>query len=159
MLKRNSRQQRVVIRRVLVKLIVAHENHLDLFHVILLVHLEGTPIHNLLKGGLAWACIELILVQVFIDLVRELVTLFEALMIGTDEYDTHIQLLKANVYVEHVLLCAARDADRCPCFSVSHRAESHHEVEDYSHVFSLDLIEFIREYINDVEVRNQHAKR
>lgn len=89
-LKRHPCQQRVVIRSVLVKLIVTHQNHLDLLHVVLLVHLEGAPIHDLLEGGLVWACVKLILIQVLIHLVRELVTLFETLMISADQYNAHV---------------------------------------------------------------------
>ena len=47
-LERNLREERVVIRSVLVELIVAHQNHLHLLHVVLLIHLEGATVDYLL---------------------------------------------------------------------------------------------------------------
>lgn len=133
-LKRHTCQQRVVIRSILVKLVIPHQNHLDLLHVILLVHLEGAAIDDLLEGGFVWACVVLVLIEELIDLIGELMTLLEALVVRAHKHNAHVELLKADVYVKHVLLCAARDADRRPCLAISHRAESHHEIEDHSHV-------------------------
>jgi len=157
-LERHSGQQRVVIRRKLVELIVADEDHLHLLHVVLLIHLESAAIDYLLQGGFSVTSIELILVEEVVDRVRELMALFKALMVSAYEHDTQIGLLKANVDVEHVLLSAARDADRCPCLTIRHRSQRHHKVKDHRHIFRLDLIELIREHVDNIQTRNHHAE-
>jgi len=46
-LERDSREQRVVIGCVLVQSVIAHQNHLHLLHVSLLIHLEGAAVDDL----------------------------------------------------------------------------------------------------------------
>ena len=90
MLKGHSSQQGVVIWGVLFKYVVSHQDHLHFVHVILLVHLESAPVYNFLQGGFCRTSIEAILRDVIIDLVREFMTLFEALMVGANEHNTQV---------------------------------------------------------------------
>ena len=90
----------------------------------------------------------LVLIQVVIDLIRKLVTLFEALVVGTHQDDSQIDLFKANVYVKHVLLRTSWYADRCPCFTIGHGAECHHEVENDSNVYRLKIVSVQRVGVN-----------
>ena len=62
-------QQRVIIARVLLQLVVAYQNHLHLLHVVLLVHLECAAIDHLLQRWLARPDVELILVQEVVNLI------------------------------------------------------------------------------------------
>ena len=96
-LERHPSQQWVVIRSVLFKDIVSHQDHLHFMHVILLVHLESASVHDFLQSWFLWAGVVAILHDVVIDWVRELMTLFEALMVGADEHDTQVQLLETYV--------------------------------------------------------------
>ena len=57
-------------------------------HVILLVHLESASVYDFLQSGLLRAGIVAILHDVVVDRVRELMTLFEALMVGANEHNT-----------------------------------------------------------------------
>ena len=98
-LEGHSSQQGVVIWGVLFKDIVSHQDHLHFVHVILLVHLESASVYNFLQSGFCRTGIEAILHDVIVDLVRELMTLFEALMVCADEHNTQVQLLEADVDV------------------------------------------------------------
>jgi hypothetical protein len=80
------RQQRVVIGSILIVRVVPHKDHLDLSHVVLLIHLKGAPVDHFLHSGLIGACIVFIIVNVVVDLIREFMALFKALMVSTDEY-------------------------------------------------------------------------
>ena len=108
---------------------------MHLAHVILLVHLERATIHDLLDGGFVRPRVVPIIVNVVINLVRKLMAFLEALMVRADKNHAQIHLSEADVDMKHVLLGAPRDADRCPSFAVSHRTQSHHEVENDSHVY------------------------
>ena len=66
-------------------------------HVILLVHLESASVYDFLQSGLLRAGIVAILHDVFVDWVRELMTLFEALMVSADEHDSQVKLLETYV--------------------------------------------------------------
>ena len=96
-LERHPSQQRVVIRSVLFKDIVSHQDHLHLMHIILLVHLESASVYDFLQSGLLRAGIVAILHDVVVDWVRELMTLFEALMVSADEHDSQVKLLETYV--------------------------------------------------------------
>ena len=133
-LEGHSSQQGVVIRGVLIKNIVSHQDHLHFVHVILLIHLESASVHDLLQSGLGRTRIEAVLHDVVVDLVGELVALLEALVVGADEHNPQVQLLEADVHVEHVLLSAPWDANGRPRLSIGHRAERHHKVEDHSNI-------------------------
>ena len=63
------RQKWIVIGGILVIGIVSNEDHLDLSHVIFLVHLERAPVDDLLDSGLVRTGI----VFVFIDIVINLI--------------------------------------------------------------------------------------
>ena len=108
---------------------------MNLAHVILLVHLECATIDNFLDGGLVCARVVPILVNVVINLVRKLVALFEALMVCTHKNYPQIHLSEAYVDVKHVLLGAPGYANRCPCLTIRHRTECHHEVENDGHIY------------------------
>ena len=66
-------------------------------HVILLVHLESASVYDFLQSGLLRASIVAILHDVVVDWVRELMTLFEALMVSADEHDSQVKLLETYV--------------------------------------------------------------
>ena len=66
-------------------------------HIILLVHLESTSVYDFLQSGLLRAGIVAILHDVVVDWVRELMTLFEALMVSADEHDSQVKLLETYV--------------------------------------------------------------
>ena len=66
-------------------------------HIILLVHLESASVYDFLQSGLLRAGIVAILHDVVIDWVRELMTLFEALMVCADEHDSQVKLLETYV--------------------------------------------------------------
>ena len=66
-------------------------------HVILLVHLESASVYDFLQSGLLRAGIVAILHDVVVDWVRELMTLFEALMVSADEHDSQVKLLETYV--------------------------------------------------------------
>ena len=57
-------------------------------HVILLIHLESASVYDFLQSGFRRASIEAIFHDVVVDWVRELMTLFEALMVGAYENDS-----------------------------------------------------------------------
>ena len=96
-LERHPSQQWVVIRGVLFTDIVSHQDHLHFMHVILLVHLESASVYDFLQSWFLWAGVVAILHDVVVDWVRELMTLFEALMVGANEHDTQVQLLETYV--------------------------------------------------------------
>ena len=99
MLESHSRKQRIIIRGELIKLIVAHQDHLNLFHVIFLVHLESAAVHYLLQCGLPISRIILILAQEVVDLIGKLMAFFEALMVGADQDYSEVCLLEADIHV------------------------------------------------------------
>ena len=66
-------------------------------HIILLVHLESASVYDFLQSGLLRAGIVAILHDVVVDWVRELMTLFEALMVSADEHDSQVKLLETYV--------------------------------------------------------------
>ena len=96
-LERHPSQQWVVIRGVLFKNIISHQDHLHFMHVILLVHLESASVYDFLQSWFLWAGVVAVLHDVVVDRVRELMTLFEALMVGANEYDSQVQLLETYV--------------------------------------------------------------
>ena len=120
MLESDSSQKGEVIRGVLIVVIVANKDHLNFFHVVFLVHLEGAPVDHFLQCGLVGSRVESVFVQVLMDLVREFMALFKTGMVCADEHDTQILLLETYVDVEHVLFCAARDADGRPSLTICH---------------------------------------
>ena len=73
-----------------------------------------------MQAWLIGASIVAILVEIVVNLVGKLVALFEAGVVGADEYNAEVELLKTDVDVKHVLLGTAWYANRCPCLTVSH---------------------------------------
>ena len=123
--------------------------------------------------------------QVVVHFVTELMALFETLVVCAHQHDAQIELLEADVHVEHVLLSAARNANRRPRLPIRHRGESHHEVEDHRDVynqaigqseisnaglfcrlrarastltFRFNLIELVCEYVDYIKLCNHHAE-
>ena len=96
-LERHPSQQWVVIRGVLFKNIVSHQDHLHFMHVIFLVHLESASVYDFLQSWFLWAGVVAVLHDVVVDRVWELMTLFEALMVGANEHDSQVQLLETYV--------------------------------------------------------------
>lgn len=85
------RQQRIVVRGILLCEIIAYYNALDLLHLIHLVHLERMLVHNLGQRWLISASKETILRQIEIvkDCLGELLALIEArcgVISANDEY-------------------------------------------------------------------------
>ena len=134
MLKGHSSQQWVVVGRILVILIVPHKNSLHLLHVILLIHLEGAPIYNFLQCRLVRSREMLIVREEIINLIRELMAIFKARVVSAHQDDSQIDLLKADVYMKHILFGATRNTDWSPCLAISHRTQCHHKVKDHSHI-------------------------
>ena len=100
-----------------------------------MVHLESASIDYLVDGGLGRAGVRLVIADVVIDLICEFMAFLEALMVSANEDDAQVQDSKRNVDVQHVVLCAAWEANRGPRLTIRHRAEGHHEVEDHRHVY------------------------
>ena len=100
-----------------------------------MVHLESASIDNLVDGGLVRAGVRPVLADVLVDLIREFMAFLEALMICADEDYAQVQDSKRNVDVQHVVLCAAWDANRSPSLAIRHGTEGHHEVKDHRHVY------------------------
>ena len=134
MLERYPCKQWVVVACILVQLVVAHEDHLHFFHVVLLVHLECASIDHLLQGWFRWTSVHLVIVEIVVHLIRKLVALFEALVVCAHKHNTQVGLFEADVYVEHILFCAAGHADWCPSLAICHRSQRHHEVEKDSNI-------------------------
>lgn len=76
----------------------------------------------------------LIVREEVINLIRELMTLFKARVISAHQYNPQIDLLEADVYMEHILFGATRYTDWSPSLAIGHRTQCHHEVKDHSHV-------------------------
>ena len=133
-LERYSRKQRIVIRCVLIKFIVADKDHLHLLHVTLLIHLERAAIDHFLQCRLALSRIILIVAEEIIHLVGELMALLEALMVRADENNAEVRLLEADVHVKHVFFGATGHTNWRPRLSIGHGAEGHHKVKDDSDV-------------------------
>lgn len=130
-LEGNPREERIIIGGVLVSCVVAHDDELDLLHVDLLVHLEGAAVDYVRQERLVLARVVLVLVEEGEDLVAELVALLEARVVRADEHQAEVQLLEADVDVEHVFLGAAGHADGRPRLPVLHTRVRHDEVEDH----------------------------
>ena len=77
-------EERVVVRGILVRVVVANQNHLHFLHVVLLVHLECAPVHYIVQGRFRRTCVHFVLFQVVIHIVSEIVAFFEALMVSAD---------------------------------------------------------------------------
>ena len=93
--------------------------------------MESASIDNFVDGGLVWACIGPVLADKLVDLIRKFMAFLEALMVRADEDYAQVQHSEGNVDVEHVVLCASRDADWSPSLAICHGTESHHEVKDH----------------------------
>ena len=65
--------------------------------------------------------------------------LFERLVISANEHHTQIHLFVANVNVQHVLFCAARNANWSPRFTCLHRWICHNEVENHLDIYKRPL--------------------
>ena len=60
--------------------------------------------------------------------------LFKALVVRAYKHDAQIDLLEADVDVQHVFFGAAGDTDGRPRLTVGHGAQRHHKVEDHRDV-------------------------
>ena len=135
MLEGHTSQQRVIVGGVLVAVIIPNEEKNHFLHVDFLVHLESASIDYLVDGGLVSASVRPVLADVLVDLIREFMAFLEARIVRADEDYAQVQDSKRNVDVQHVVLCAAWDADWSPSLAIRHRAEGHHEVKDHRHVY------------------------
>ena len=134
-LEGHTSQQRVVVGGVLVAVVVPDEEKNHFLHVDFLVHLESASIDYLVDGGLVRAGVRPVVADVLVDLIRKLVAFLEARMVSADEDYAQVQDSKRNVDVQHVVLCAARDANWSPSLAIRHGTEGHHEVKDHRHVY------------------------
>ena len=81
----NLCEHRIVIRRVLAILVVPYEDHLDFFHVILLKHLIGAFLYNIVNRRLVSATVVPSLMDLIEDFSGELMTFLEASMVCTNK--------------------------------------------------------------------------
>ena len=63
MLTRYSIEQREVIRCVLIEVVVLDHYHLNLFHIVLLIHLECTSVDYILETWLICSSVEFLFAQ------------------------------------------------------------------------------------------------
>ena len=139
MLKRHTCQKREIISCILIHIIVSHEDHLHFLHVVLLVHLERASIDNILEARFVCPCVILPFCEFFHHIILKFMALFERLVISADKHHTQIDLFVANVYMQHVLFCAARNANWSPSFTCLHRWICHNEVENHLDIYKRPL--------------------
>ena len=129
-----SRQQGIIIGCVLIVVVIPHNDQQYFFHVVDDGHGPRASVHHLLEAGLVGPRIESTLEQLVVDLVRILVALFERGVICAYENHPKVDLLEADVDVEHILLGAPWNANGRPCLTILHRWVCHDKVEYHLYV-------------------------
>lgn len=114
------RQQGKVVSRELVHDIIAYDYHLDLFHIVHLIHLHRALINDVKHARLIDAGVKPFRIKSLENAVGEIVAFLKAHVISAHQHQADVCALEADVNVKHELLGTPWHTDRRPGLTRAH---------------------------------------